>query len=412
MPLEVSTHPRHLTIARRTDPKGESAIKEWVARKDAIHAGLDGLRVSRDPVDGLTLGELAGRFLVSQRDRMSTGELSAATYGDYVRELRLFTSTAGIQGLVAAMKPDHFAAYAKHLSVKRKLGPHARKRIIAYVKAMFHWGAAMGLHAAPTFGRDFRAPDTSPAATRKRKAREGEADHSDRILTGDELDRLLSVAPPQFRALILVGVNCGLGPADLGRLRWRDIDMGTGELDMPRGKTGADRRGYLWKRTRRALERVQTLKHNRLAIKRDGQDALVFVTRKGLPMYREVETFKTDDSGNKVSSGVKVSQAVSITFGRLVERAKLAGVGVTFYRLRHTFKTLGKQANDRDALDLAMGHIQPGIGKVYDHEEIGLDRLRRVSVAVKRRLWPKVKQRLVEGKRQRNREGSAAVAGA
>jgi integrase len=248
---------------------------------------------------------------------------------------------------------------------------------------MFNWGSGEGLITVPTFGSGFAAPTTTPAALRKAKARTGEVDHSERVVTGDEIDKLIALAQPQFRAVILFGVNAGLGPADLGRLRWRDIDMTTGELNMPRGKTGADRRGYLWKMTRRALERVKTLKRNSQLIEREGQDALVFVSRRGLPMYRDTEIIE-----DGASVGVRSSQAISITFRKLVKRAELAD-GVTFYRLRHTFKTLGKKANDRDALDLAMGHIRPGQGAVYDHEKIELSRLRNVAVAVKNGLWAK-----------------------
>jgi site-specific recombinase XerD len=66
--------------------------------------------------------------------------------------------------------------------------------------------------------------------------------------------------------------------------------------------------------------------------------------------------------------------------------------GVSFYRLRHTFKTLGKKARDREVLDLMMGYKDTSTGKVYDHEEIGWRRVRRVARIVYRQLWPKIKQ--------------------
>lgn len=76
--------------------------------------------------------------------------------------------------------------------------------------------------------------------------------------------------------------------------------------------------------------------------------------------------------------------------GRL---ARLLGmVGVSRYRCRHTFKTLGKRARDHEALNLAMGHREPGIGRVYDHSEISLKRLKCVALAVKSGLWSKPKR--------------------
>jgi integrase len=137
-----------------------------------------------------------------------------------------------------------------------------------------------------------------------------------------------------------------------------------------------------------ALERVKTLKHTREAIARDGEDALVFVTKKRQPYYREVEVI---ENGKVV--GIKVGNAVSITFCRTAKKAKLSGV--SFYRLRHTFKTLGKRAKDRDALNLCMGHQTNSVEEGYDHEkELGLiafSRIRRVALKVKHRLWPKPK---------------------
>jgi integrase len=66
--------------------------------------------------------------------------------------------------------------------------------------------------------------------------------------------------------------------------------------------------------------------------------------------------------------------------------------GISLYRLRHTFKTLGKKARDREALDLMMGHKDTSTGKVYDHEHISWKRVRRVSRIIHRRLWPRSKQ--------------------
>jgi len=40
--------------------------------------------------------------------------------------------------------------------------------------------------------------------------------------------------------------------------------------------------------------------------------------------------------------------------------------GVTFYRLRHSFKTLGKNARDRESLDLMMGHRDAFVGRINE----------------------------------------------
>jgi integrase len=360
------------------DLKGERALQDWNVRQAGIMAGSDNLRVA--PLkDGMALGELMGRFLKAMRAAMLADDLAKPTYGDYLRELPVFVEAVGEDAVVAALTPDHFSVYADKL-IKRKLGRHARKRVISYIKAMLNWGATNGQFPTPTFGTAFVVPDTSPDAMRQAKARAGLPDFSERIVTGPEIDKLVDAATPLFKGIILLSVNCGLGPADIGRMKWSNINMETGEMDYPRWKTGVPRRSYLWKRTREALERVATLKHNAAAIHKDGADALIFLTRKGLPMYRETEIVK----GGK-SLGVKCEQAMSITFGRLARTLKLRGV--TLYRLRHTFETLGDYAEDDKALAHMMGHKLKGSKKIYNHRRITLGRMKKVALVIKHKLW-------------------------
>jgi integrase len=362
------------------DLKGERALADWTARQVGIHNGTDGLRAA-PAVKGMILSDLAGRFLTAKRTAMLADDLSKRSFGDYVQTIRQFVDATGEQAEVNALGPQHFQAFADAL-VKRKLGRHARKRIIACIKAMLNYGADNGYFPRPTYGTGFKTLDCSPEAIRQEKRRAGVRDYSGRIITGTELDALVGGASPLFKAIVLLSVNCGLGPADIGRIQWNNIDMSTGELDMARPKTGAARRSYVWKRTRKALERVAKLKHNKAAIKRHGDEAMIFIGRRGLPLYREKEIVKAGQS-----HGVKVANSISSTFNKLARSLKLKGV--SHYRLRHTFKTLGKKAGDRDALNLAMGHLEPGIGRVYDHETIPLARLKRVALAVKSALWPK-----------------------
>jgi integrase len=379
------------------DLKGERAIKDpqigWLARRDAIKAGIDNVRV--DVVNTtMSLGSLMAQFLAHKQQKAKDGELSLTTLGDYLREVTAFVTFEKSGTPAGGLRPEHFTAYMKHLSDDRKLGRPARKRVRAYITAFLRFGAKNGWITMPNTGVDWVAPATDPDAMRVAKARAGVKDYSDRILTGEEIDKFLARSQPAFKAIILLGVNCGLGPADIGRLRWEMIDLERGRLVYPRHKTGVARRSCLWKKTREALKRVRTLKHNRLALQRDGDASLVFTTRTGLPCYREkLQHRDVEIAGVKVRKlvGVDTVNTISGTFSRMARELGLAGV--SFYRLRHTLKTTAKRARDREAIDVVMGHKtgSGNSGNVYDHEQVSWRRLRHVSKAVHRRLWPRIK---------------------
>ncbi len=380
----------------KDDRRGQRAINDpaagWLARQEAIKAGTDNVRVA--PVDAVaSLGELMGRFLTFKRGLVIAGDLSARTLGDYFREMEKFVAFLKPGMPVQALRPEHFSAYMKYMIKDRKLGRYARRRVRTYINTMLRYGAKNDWYTMPSTGADWISPATDCDSVRQAKLRAGVKDYSERIVNGAELDKLLSRAQPAFKAIILLGVNAGLGPADIGRLRWNMVDLETGQMKFPRPKTGALRYSYLWKKTRKALLRVRTLRQNRLALEREGESSLVFITRRGVPYYREREVHKEIEvEGKKINKlvGIAIENAVSITFRRMAKELKLDGVH--FYRLRHTFKTLGKSARDKEALDLMMGHKDRSIGKIYDHEQVGWRRVRRVARAVYRQVWPKIKR--------------------
>jgi integrase len=269
------------------DPKGERAMKDpalgWLARRDAIVAGIDNNRV-RIASNDHCLRELMSRFLTYKRARVTSGELSLTTLEGYLRETTAFTTFLKPSTPAGSLRPEHFSAYMKHLDQVRKLGRFARKRVVTYINTFLRFGEKNGWMTMPNRGIEWVAPATDPDSMRLALARDGVVDYSDRLVTGQVIDALLKRSQPSFRAMILLGVNCGLGPADLGRLRWNMIDFESRHLIFPRPKTGVMRAGFIWKKTRKALLRVRTLKHHRAALLRHGKKSLVFVTRKGRPI--------------------------------------------------------------------------------------------------------------------------------
>lgn len=368
----------------KDDPKGEQAILNWKARQDDIRAGIDTPKPAVKTAVTLTLGRLKDEFLKDRAVQVSAGDLSPRTLADYQTEIATFVQAVGSTLQVAQIGPGHFKAYHDETMIqKRKLGRHARKRIMAYIKAMFRWGHGNDdpKFPLPDFGNSFVAPDTSPEALSMAKERAGEADYSELIVTGDQINQMVKHSSVNMQAVILLGVNIGIGPADLGRLRWSDIDLEHGVFKKPRWKTGVKRRSYIWKRTRRVLIQIKLANQ---PVETD----LVFRTKFGKPFY--LETVGTD-------SEVTCHKVISNYIFGLVRRLRLKGIdlkGVTHQRLRHTFATLGMKARDQEALDWAMGHKgNRRIGRIYTKGYIlPFARAKRLSRLVYKALWPTAKE--------------------
>lgn len=367
--------------AWKEDWKGQRAINEYRTRIDDIRNGLDKPNLAEAVRNPLTLGSLQNEFLKDFHAKVTAGEASPRTLADYQTEVAAFVQEMGSATKAASLGPANFAAYHQTLIVTRKLGRHARKRTIAYIKHLFRWGAGhTPAYPLPIFGNGFVAPDTSPEAMSVAKQRAGEVDHSERIVTGREIDAMLSHSSRNMKAVILLGINCGLGPADIGRLRWSDIDFDRGCFRKPRGKTGIKRKGYLWKRTRRALQDLKTPESPE-------KPELIFRTKFGSPFYQEV-----------IGADGKVTchKVISNYIGDLRRRLKKIGFaldGVTHYKLRHTFATLAKRGRDQEALNYMMGHADHTMGQTYTKGyEVEFSRVKRLARIVYRSLWPKAKE--------------------
>lgn len=361
------------------DPDGEVALRDWIERRDGILAGLDALRVVTAP-DGWTLGQLVRKYLEARNNDLLAGALSDEQFKDYTRDLLAFAGIVGVKAQVEALTPEHFAKYADHLRnqpsaadpTARGLGPHAFKRTTANIKAMFNYGAGEGWIKAVAFGNAFKAPDTTPEGLALVKIRRGEK-VEELIYEPDQIERILKIARRTFKTMLLLGLNGGMGPSDIARLKWSDIDFTTGRLSTWRGKTGMRREFYLWKRTRKAL----------LALKRKGE--LVFYTRNGKPYVRRERVMKD----GRVSK-VRVTNAITGPFGELLQRAGVNGL--TFYNLRHTYRTHADNCVDTAAVDRTMGHALKGAARSYRRKPLELRRLKRVAKTVYVRMFPKPKR--------------------
>jgi hypothetical protein len=155
-----------------------------------------------------------------------------------------------------------------------------------------------------------------------------------KLFTHDEVRRLLDANAPALKAMVLLGINCGFGNADCGKLPISTLDLAGGWVTFPRPKTGIARRCPVWPETIGALRAVLAKRPE----PKNGDDAgLVFITKYG-------------------RSWAEATSTVTHEMTKLLRALDINGRnGLGFYTLRHTFRTMADEARAQPAADLTWG---------------------------------------------------------
>jgi integrase len=339
------------------DPDG--ALKKYLEQKDALHAG----RTPRPDPAALTVKAAANAFLNAKQALVGSGELQERTFAEYRDMAEELVAHTGKQRLVSDLGPEDFARLRDKLA--SKWGPVRLKKAIGYVGMIFRHAYEAGLIDRPVrFGPGFRVPS-------RKVLRLHRAERGLRMFEAEEIRQMLAAASPQLKAMILLGINAGLGNADCGRLPLSALDLERGWLTYPRPKTGVARRCPLWPET---VEAIRGALAERPDPKDKAHAGLVFVTKFGL-------SWAKGTTDNPISSEVR----------KLLDLLGINGHR-NFYALRHTFETVGGEAKDQVAVDAFMGHARDDMASLY-RERIGDERLKAVANHVRAWLFPKEKLR-------------------
>jgi integrase len=308
----------------------------------------------------LTVKGAANAFLIAKKSLQEAGELSPRTWAEYKEICDLIVSRFGKSRLVDDLSSDDFANLRNKMA--KRWGPTRLGNAVQRVRSVFKHVLDAGLIEQPVcFGPGFKRP--SAKVLRLHRASQGT-----KLFTAAEIRRLIDAADVQLRAMALLGINCGFGIADCGRLPLSAFDLTTGWIDFPRPKTGIARRCSLWPETLGALKAW-------LAVRPHPKDAeherLVFLTAQRRPWCKE-----------------SYSSPVCFKFGKLLKSLEINGrKGLGFYTLRHTFRTIADEAKDQPAADYLMGHARDDMASVY-RERISDERLRAVTDHVRTWLFP------------------------
>lgn len=308
----------------------DGALREYLDKKDYILAG------SEPPKDGHTLYEVLDRFMVSRKKDLDTGEISHRTWKDYKDNCDLILRVYNQEAVVEAMGPEELQDLRSKLFEgvnATTAGNRIRmaKTAIRFIETI-----------SPKFRMDFGKWFRQPSAKVKRKAR---IDGGKKLHTAQQIRDAVGKANPAMKAMLLLGINCAFGNSDCGRLLWEHLDLDGGWHDYHREKTYVERRAKLWPETIQSLSCLPEDRKGR-----------VFVTKydnKWSPTAISHEAFK---------------------------------LGIEFYSLRRTFRTVADATKETMAIHLIMGHANSSTN--MDHvyvQEVVDKRLEFVSEYV--RAW-------------------------
>jgi integrase len=364
-------------FGRLSDP--ETALQAFLDQKDDLFAG----RVPRAKIEaGPTLRDLANHFLTAKKDKLDRGDLSARSFYDLHDIAGRLIAHFGKDRLLTDITPADFAAFQR--SFPKTWGPYARARAIQITRSVFLFGMRNGIvEKIVQFGDDFRKPSKSVLRRHRAKAR---IKNGVKMFEADEVRQILGAVDGQLKAMVLLSINAGCGPSDLANLTSHVLDLDRGWLDYPRPKSGIARRCPLWAET---IAAVKVAIAQRPAPKDEAAKDNVFITKYGHTwMTVGLEQRKGEDEKTEGKPRLKLVNAITAEFNKVLRRLGLKREGRSIYSLRHSLQTIGGEARDPDALRVIMGHVDEHVGDHY-RERIGDDRLERVSRVVHDWLFPK-----------------------
>ena len=359
----------------------QAALEKYATEKDYLIAGI---KPPARNQEGNAIEELANLFHSHYTSLVGVGKVSQRHVDGLETTVKRLIAVVGKGTRLENLTPLDFAKIKLELykpAERKALQRGGRVRVIKQrsvvtvdgdVRRMLvflNWCKDNKLVKSIDIG-DFK-PSTRAEIRKQRKGIKR------RDLSAETIIQVLETATIQFKPLVLLGINAGIGNLDIAEMKVSELpDLTTKEvwMELPRGKTGADRRFLLWPETVAAIRDYQTVRY-RPNSKLDSD--VLFITSHGNKWVR------TEDR--------KHFDAISLAFGKIRKGLKLTRG--TFYDLRRTFATVGMETKDVQAVKHIMGHIEGRtdvLAEIYV-QNIGDDRIRAVCNRVRTWLFGGVK---------------------
>ncbi len=339
------------------DPDGKAALALWQEQREEL---LNGNRPQPPREGSRTVQYLINHFLTAKQERLDDHKITPRTFADFYSTCQRMIRVLGKSRHLDGLCKDDFKRLRRDIAKTR--GPVALGNEISRCRGVFIHAFEEGFIAAPMqYGKSFDKPEHHEV----RKAR---AERGKRMLEAEELQKVIKSTNVTMRAMVLLAINGGLGQTDLSSMPIRALDLKHGWLDFPRPKNGIERRVPLWPETIAAVKAAFAVRREP---KNEEDRQLVFLTHCGQRWVKYNQTGTPAD-------------ALGQEFAKVLTELGIKRPGVSFYAIRHTFRTIADRTKDFPAIDMIMGHADHTMGGRY-RERIEDDRLQAVTNHV--RTW-------------------------
>lgn len=330
-----------------------AALMKYQAEKDDLAAGRVPESRGGGPTEGLTLGDLVNRFLHAKQAKLNRGQLVSRSYKDYERVAKRLIKHFGPNQSVEQLKGSDFDKFAQTFPSEWSLITF--RNCVRDIKCIFNFAVDPNVRLIERpvpFGTVFVMPS-------RKDLRIEASGKPDKFFNANEITQLLRHASPNVRAMIYLGINCGLGTKDMADLETSMIDFENGWLNFPRAKTGIERRCPLWQETITALQGTQLIRPQAAL---EEFEKYVFLTQKGNYFYLHGPSL------------------ISNRFKKLLQTLDLYTPTRGFNSMRHVFQTIGEESGEDVATSKIMGHAADARDMSSHYRELVADhRLLKVT---------------------------------
>ncbi|NOY29464.1 MAG: site-specific integrase [Planctomycetes bacterium] len=345
----------------------DRALEEYHRDLPSFLKGIDPHGIKKPQSSEFSVGLLCDEYMKHQNRNLEKGKLVERSVEDNQRAVDRVRDFFGDDREIESILPNDYRDFLDNFDDGSR-SPTTLGNIVRDTKSIFNYGGKNILRKAIFYGDDFVKPDGRQVA---RYAQDHPEKSTHKFYEREEILAILEVAPVNWKAAILLGINAAIGNSDLSNIKFEDVNLDGEFLRGLRQKNFRDRGAWLWPETREALREHLEWRKKRTNVKLEAED-YVFVTKYGNRMSKD----------SAVSSGFTKAVESHST----VECKK----GRSFYALRHTFNTVGRDSIDIEAVKHVMGHLdhKDTGAKFYTHG-ISDKRLQRLGHYVREWLFQK-----------------------